>query len=1651
VTERNRAWRTSSRSGAAFCVQARAMSLGAGSEAGERTPIEAPTPAPPDQPAPMAPPWFTEEDALGDTAVERVDLPVDAASARAQADRIVQALPQQVTPRIRTAIRQRLTRALTPSEAATLAADENADRDRWTNLLQSGQAFAVDGRLVWLHPVLRDFRHLPPDTEERPRAYPVTFGGLSASRSRETETTRGYETAVNTVFGVASSVLSSVFMGLPRLRVSTSSRRRHETTVQAIAGRKTVIDELESFTAGVDFRVFVDGRRAHHDVVLPGLVRVPFPRPFLRPGDAGPPVRPPVHVVPAARARAASRFHMVVNAVGAERVGVELQQRLLAAGLPAKAVAEMLTDLLPTMFDEQSLKNGSRAWTTSGRVSDPVHVRAGVTRSFRGHVRAVWRLRRLEYEDDAPGTIRDDLGLLGSRRSGRSFSGSFEYTHGVQAGGIHPPGLFGKGYLHAGMSLKWSRSHSLGVDVGWLPKATLMRRTRLARYRAVADLSIQVDSPTHRVESFDVPMAAEVAVPHDEARDFETALFGEVRSGQLRAYDIGTVAATPAMSTLLGLAAEEHAVGLRPASLPAADTAGLAGPSTADRVPYDSDPREPPALAAGVGTGLGHVTRLPGSERVLEEIRGFLLDHVKKAARASEWAQVSRELDVAFGAPALEADLTAALAGIEYNATLGGYTVDVSVTGKLGQGRGADERELTVNARHVAEEGASADREDAWEASLKIDGRARLGGLGRTNIEIGKVIAGGGYGRSKKLAWSAGSKSYRRTETKGATAEIVREMRYQVAVRIRKKDAVVARLSRHVEGEEIVARIAVPAQHQSETAPGPSETRGLGRLVRLPGPPSPRRVTDLSKGAPGMYPAIVALPELALLAGERVARLVGERRPRERWDVHAEIRGATTSSFLQANIAALTSENGMFVDLFDRDGWSYSLRLRARAVDTRHVRSGEVELEHYASGNARLGTSRGRDRTLATSATLGLRVRVKDKRTAGGEPGEAIAGETRRGTDQVKIQAVAERSLKWSDADTGETGGIDVSRVTYGGRTHTYRSGLVFEISAVRAKNGHVWPVDPVIFEARGAMDFMVPDRLVVDLDLPRPPEDVPVPVPVKRAYADPDLALGSSYPELLDAGAVLPRLVEMLRGRGVPARPEEQAGSPLMQVLRARYSQEALRRQHLLLFGTGVLAWIPLDAGFGVTRYLGIRVRGDLLPATDARQRPDAKLMLRSQGIDITEDKRHRSATTAAKGVIYGAGYKPERFGGGSVEAGRTWGNAAESAKKVNVKDISRVTAGDRCYEFNHDVRYTIELVGTAEPPPGVRQLASVSRRGLLGIGELVGSAALERFWYRHRALWTDSAANIEGSVRLLVPEHVTTEPDGPATVRPPVTPEYVRWENARPSRVEAELTPLIGQVDFAAAPLVAEWAPYVTIPLARRPADPRAATRPPGFELSTGRGIRLAGSASSMSLRAQIRRLLAHTFPIPLAKGDITVGVNLHRAVKLTEADLKGRNYVQRRVGGEHREERSSGWDAQFDGLGGKVNTDTADEAEAMPYDRSWGSAEGTAAETDNILERNSEGTRRYDYYAFDLTLALHGPSGSHLAMRVPRGFVGRLAQNDVRRLKEKDHFTDFFQEDARAGSAGANVVTDAAGLNWASSSASIGRFCVEIAVLR
>ncbi|MDN3357272.1 hypothetical protein [Actinomadura sp. DC4] len=1739
MTGRTISWRTSTASATAFCVQAMAMEPPSGEEDFVRDfgwlagaiddgrpaePPQPPQPPAPPPPAPMAPPWFTEEDALGDTAVERVDLPADEATAAAEADRVVRALPREVTSQVRAAIKKRLTEALRPSDAATLAADEHADRDRWTNLLQSGQAFAVDGHLVWLHPVLRDFRHLPPGPGERPREYPVTFGGLSASRYRETETTRGYETAVNSIFGMASSVLSSIFMGLPRLRFSSSSRRRHEAKVQAIAGRKTISEELHSFAAGVDFHVFVDGRRAHHDVVLPEVVRVPFPRAFLRPGGAVPPARPPAHVVSAARARAASRFHMVVGAVGAEPVGVELQQRLLAAGLPAKTVAEILTDLLPTMFDEQSLKNGSRAWTTSGRTSDPVHARTGLARSFRGHVRAVWRLRRLEYEDEAPGTIRDDLGLLGTRRSGRSFASSFEYTHGVQAGGIHHPGLFGKGYLHAGMSLKWSRSHSMGADAEWLPKATLMRKTRLARYRAVADLAIEVESSTHRVDPFEVPVVAEIAVPHKEARDFETALLGEVRSAPLRAYDTDVAAGTPAMRTLTDLAAPERGFGFRTTRLPGGSTvrtpeeleefarrspeplmirrsawtgeeppawrtalglaasgrarlyaadyteldatgapapapvpnparhqfvigaAGeVAGPFPPGRVLHDPDPREPPALAAGVGTGLGHETRLPGSERVLEEIRGFLLERVKNAAKAQEWGQVSRELDVTFGTTALEADLTAVLTGIEYNATLGGHTVDISVTGELGRGRGADEHDLTVNARSVAGEGASADRGDAWEASLKVDGRARLGDLSRTNIEIGKVSAGGGYGRSKGLAWSAGSKGYRRTETDGPAVEIIREMRYRVDVRIKKKTAVVARLQRLVTGDELVARVAVPVQHQPETPPRLTELTDLGRLVRLPELPPADRVTDLSQGAPGLYSAIVALPRLALVAGERVARLAGGPRPRERWDVSADIRRATTSSFLEANIAALTSENGMFVDLFEQDGWSYSLQLKARAVDTRRVWSGEVELEHYASGNARLGTSKGTDRTLVAAGTLGLRVRTKVK-TEDGEPGEAVAGETRRGTDQVKVQAVGQKSVKWSDTDTDETGGIDVSRVTYAGLTHTYRSGLVFEISAVRSKSGQVRRGEPVVFEARDAMDFMVPDRLAADLALPRPSADLPE--PVTRTYLDPDLALGSSYPELLGAERVMPRLVALLRRRGALAASEETTDSALMQVLRARYSQEGLRRQHLTLFGTGVLAWLPLDVGFGATRYLGVRVRGELLPTTDARHRPDAKLMLRSQGIETKENKRHRSVTTTAEGVVYGAGYKPERFGGGSGQVGRTWGKAVETAKKVNVKDISRVTARDRSYEFNHEVRYTIELVGTTEPPPGVRQLASVSRRGLLGIGDLLGSDVLERFWYRRRTIWTEDADGIAGSARLLVPEHVTAASGGPAAGRRPVTPEDVRWDEVRPSPVEAELAPLIGQVHFAAAPLVGEWAPYVTIPLTRRPGDPLAATRPPGFELSTGRGIRVAGSAGSTSLRAQVRRLLAHTFRIPLAKGDVTVGIALDGAVKLTEAELKGRNYVQKRAGGEHKEERSSGWDVRFDALGGKVNADTAEEAEAMPYDRSWGGAEGVAAETSNILERNSESTRLYDYYAFDLTLALHGPSGSHLAMRVPRGLIGRLARSEVRRLKENEHFAGFFRE--KGEGVRPNVVTDAAGLRWTGSSASAGEFCVEVAVI-
>jgi hypothetical protein len=1680
----------------------------------------------PGTPGAVAAPWFTDHDALGDTAIERVDLPADATAAAVLADRVIQGLPAEVGARIRAAIRRQLVVAFTPSAAEDLAADPDIDNDRWTGLLQTGMAFEADGHLVWLHPVLRDFRHVTPDPAaeggERPREYPVSFGGSSASRTRETETTRAYEAAANSIFGLASSAVSSVLMGLPRLQMSSSSGLRRETKVEAIAGRKSIADRLESFAAGLDIRVFVDGTRAYHDVSLPDMVRVPFPESFLRRGDAAvrpSPVRPPAHVVPAARARQATRFHLVVNAVQAERVAVELQQRLLAAKLPAQATAEILSDLLPNMFGEQSLKNGATWWTTSGRASDPVHARTGLARSFKGHARVIWRLRRLEYEDTSPATIRDDLGLLGTRRSGTSFAASFKYTHGVQAGGIEGDDLFGKGYLHGGMSMKWSRSHSVAANSETLPKATLTRRTPLTRYRAVADLSIQVDSSTHRVRSFEVPVTAEVAVPQDQARDFEAALFGEVRSPHLHALDPVTAAGTPEMRTLLeqarqvpGTTPAERTFGFQETPLPGGVTvrtpeqletfalrsreplmirrsawaddeeppawrtalglaarglarlfaadyteldvtgaprgtaapvparwqprwAGLdprhqfvigadgttAGPFPPGRVVHSPDRREPPALAAGVGTGLGHVTRLPGAERVLAEIRGVVFDRLgTKVSKAPEWAQVDRELDLNFGAPALEADLTGTLTGIDYTTTLNGYTVDVSVTGELGSARGAEEHDLTVNARAVAGEGASADRGDAWETALEIDGRARLGDLGRTNIEIGKLTLGGGYGRSKKLAWSGGGKGYRRTETAGPAVEITREMRYRVAVRIRKKGKPVGSpLRRDVAGEDTLAKVAVPAQHQPENPPLLADLPDVGRLERLPAPPAPERVTDLSMGAPGLYTAIVALPQLALRAGEEVAKLTGRPAPRERWDVPAEIRDVLRPSFIEANLAALTGEEGMFVELFERDGRSYSLQLKVRAVDTELVQSADdVELEHYASGNSKLGTARGSDRSLTGAAALGLRVRVKNKHEASEEPGEEIAEETRRGTDQVKFQGVLERSVKWSDTDDVETGGVDVSRATYAGTAHTYRSGLVFEMRAISSKNGRrVRTGESAFFQVHKAMDFMAPDRLAADLGLPRPFADAPE--RARRTYVDPELAIGSSYPELLDARSVLPALTGLLRDRRVLAPDEHLTTSPRMQVLRSRYSQEALRRQHLTLLGSGVLAWIPMDVGFGVTRYVGIRVRGELVPTTDVRQRREAKLMLRSQGIDVRARKRKRVVTTALHGIVYGAGFVPERFGGGSVEAGGTAKNSVETAKKVDVKDISRVTARDRSHEFNHRMRYAIEVVGTTELPAGVRQLASASRRGLLGIGNLLGSDALERFWYGHRIVWTASSRDLDGSVRLLVPDHVTTAVDDPATAAPgrrPVKAGHIRWDDVRPSPVETDLAPLIGQVDFAAAPLVAEWAPYVTIPLSRRPADPLTAARPPGYELSTGRGIRLAESASSANLRAKIKRLLAHTFTIPLAKGDISVGVVLHRAVKLTEAELKGRSYTQTKTGHEHEEEHSSGRDVRVDGLGGREDPGVTEEGEAVPYERAWDTGEGRAAESSNILERNSESTRVHDYYAFDLTLVFHGPDGGHLAMRVERGLTGRIARSDVHLLRTRDHFAGFFHDAPR-----------------------------------
>ncbi len=1490
----------------------------------------------PEPPREIRPPRYVETGALGETAVHEVRLPADAAAA---AERWVAGLPRDVDPRISAAIRTWLTERLA-----------DGDRDVWTDLFQKGALLEVDGKVLYLKPSLLDYTHVT-GPEGRGRHYSVSFGGREArqgaSRSSDLEASGGEVKIVDN---------SDEYEGLalPELGIGTTRHSTHASGASVMSGRKTV-SMHDFFETRFTFKVYEGGAEIPYGARVDDVSMVfPFPAELHREGppaaDDGPRVLPRREVTPDA-ARRLPDHRVVVTALDATPLAVEVQRRLLAAGVPAREVVRTVEELLSTVLNEQGLKNNSQWLLTSG--SDSGHglrVSAGIL-----------RMDRVD-ESGMPVTdarLRDDLGRHTTTTDGLQTGNALNLWFGLKLGVDNTVSKF---FARFGFTLKIGPVHFVSTSHMDLPKVTLIRATEIIRYDAVSRMHVS----TERAGSFDVDVRMELAVPADEAGRFERDLLGGPHG--------------PALTQ-----------GERHHQADAADSA--AGPGTAVRPvhgatppAYRPHPEEPAMLAAGRGAGLGTVARLPRSERLVTEIRDALRaalpDLPEKLAR-----QLENALDISFGRPALEGDFTHLLNGIDFLTSAGRYRIEVSAHGTLGERRGVEEYDLTVNERRLVGSGATTGLARLRNVHLVLAANLRLK-LGHIfGIDFPKASLNGGAGASTRSAFVSGLTAYYRTETDGAVVAFERALGIGVDVRVTRGGKEVIRTSWQVDGA--TAEIAVPRQHVPARPVSVAEAGQVGRVETLDGPPDD--VFHLNEPVGGVI-RVGAVPELMIQAARAYADWAGLPVPQERRDVPPEIRDLFRPSYLEANLGSLMSPDGLTVRLPDRDGRQQAVRLRLGLTGLEHTASGPgVEYEHYRNANTRVQDGRGGSMSVAAQGQVGVR--------AGLHLHDDPAYE-----DKIVVDVGAAVNAARATSRSRATGAMDIARGTYGNDhpSHFYESGLWVEMTPIRWQ-GHTVEEGPAAgFSVNRIVDLVVPEQVARHLGLPGPAPHVPE-VTDHRQYIAPELALSSGYVEHLDSAGVLPEVVAALRAQGVLFPGEERTASPLMEVLRARYDELVLAG-NLVALGDGVTTWLPVKDAFGFTKYVGVRVSADVLTGEHTAERPDMKLMLRSERTSA-ETSGHQTTTGWSGRALLRYTRSTDFIGG--TEAGLGLGRDSMNSRSegTGVKEIDRVQTYDPSHEFTHPVQYRIEIAYSHEPPPGLEQLRNgvreVQRRIAMITGNDVG-----RFWETQRLITTRF---VSGELRLIVPEHLTMH----VAEREPVAGtglvegEAPRWTLPQePFPVNAMLAEYASQVAVPAAELIGRWAPVAALPAELRPDVPRVSDLPAGYELNQPLGVALLDAANPRTVRAWLWKLLTHEYVVPvLGGGDMRVGLNVHFGEQIAATELmKERLYTQTTTSRGH----GSGRDKHVNGLTGG----SGGPLEGPQYIGGASGGRGSGLDRSslvlNIRERNVEANVDYVYYRCAVSLVLHGKDGD-LVMYVPSGLYVRFLPEEVAEIREAH--PDFF----------------------------------------
>jgi hypothetical protein len=1661
-------------------------------------PEPAPLAALPPQPTAPRAPWYQDFAADGEFLVTSLR-PITEDERQHQADAVAAALvdlPGSVSHQaaLRTAVGEEL--------ASVLGTDTP---EQWSELLRSGHAFVADTDLVWLRFKL-DAR-TPADPMQGSDAvdrYGVSFGSTAVSRATAQETTHISDAVLNTALAVGSAALRTATPVAPSLSVANAVKHTHGEGQGVVSGRKLFVTKKNDFDAGLRISVHINGRALAVTHTLPPRLRVALPAALSTPEEPRPDFAASPTSPISVEAVHLTRAHVVLNAIDVDPIVDLAVKELIRMGMPIPSLAKLLPDIVHNYLSETAIRNASRHATTSGHLSE-------VFRDEKGGGSVSFNLLLAGKEAGLVGvtpgvTTRDDMGTIVDAKSGRLASSKVRLDLNVDFGGLTIPGNPNTGFLTAGGYGFTGHQSSLSVAEKRAGHTVLNQTADQARYRLVAEARLTINLTTGGIRTQDkvsrvsADTNAELGMPRIHAPGFERLAFGALKHPSLLS------TSDPTFALALGVAGSAGSSVHPPAAIQT--TASLThgpGPSVSLHQPPQAHPNGPeytnihpllrpdgfvqsqrpdrldaprtypnhellPAyLSHGIlGEGFSKAVRLPGSERVLAELRGqvekFLKDDGIDPAMLS-WREYDTQATAHYGRPALEGDLGAALSGVDQRLTAGGRVFDVSAKlhtiDRLEADLEPPSYELTVNGRALSGVGVSASRATSRGFGGGASGGARIKAPA-ARVELGRFELLGERNRRAVIGFENSAQKYSRTETSNNVFEHAFDVVWEVKLHGLGRD-----ISWWIDDHgKVTAIVVVPEEHTPRhaleyiptdvTPPPVYAGPHYGRVTSADDWPREQHI-PFERFPGSVHPAFLHSDEVLNQAVEvyrKVNRLAANAMD-EWWKRPLRLRRAATSTAMATEFDAVMKDHGWVIELEDFGGYKQAIVIRGRAYGPRYVNRPGAEIEQYLQGATRLEQGSGSGGSVRADGAVGA------LGTLGSEDHQA--SDTGPATDQavtgprLAAQVQASWSREWSHDAADVRGKIDISRATYR-ETHTIEAQkLYLRITALRWKGSHQ-DEETVLLSMDNGLQAIVVHRFMDDLGLVVPPHILDrmandemitralpkrgdlrtLPsgqrIPIRR-YTDPTLGLVSGHPEKLDS-PVFDHVVNVLRDRGllpkadggITPRPNQRH-----RALTALLEDEGLGGNIVSMFSGGHHFLLTFSGAFGV-RFLAGRVRAFALEATDHMHRPDATLTLRSESV-----AQHSETDTIAGGwklaveaTARGQAGPIQLNGSASGGGGRDFSDT--TGKVDTVTRIARVNPKDTSEEFTHPVDYEVDLVVTSYAPEPLHQIARLIKRGVLGTAAGLAlmfdiGDAVARFWDAHElGSWyynsRDAGVDLRGSLRNLVPTHLTSDqPD--AAVDPAVSlvdhaltsginPHWLDATPPGPGELEKSLAAHISPKTAYISEAIANWAPLTTLPRSRRPRDLNApgASDVAGLGLGSKHGMRVRFAAQAGAVRSNTAKLLEGEFVVPLPHGQqVKAGVTIlaaHNAVETAVAKFKDRSYSQELTQPVEQHERSGG--GGFELAFGPSGYDSAGTLVAgrPGYGVDHQRSDETEAESGEVQENNAVATRFMRYYAFDAHLTLTGPHGV-LGVTVPTAMHGLLPHEIAEDLETR--FADVF----------------------------------------